>query len=140
MKSSAPHSRILTVSEINRELSSLISGKYQFVRITGEVSNLRVPISGHHYFILKDDKSQIRAVLFKGQARYLNERLTDGQNIICDGKINVYEPRGEYQIIIDSIDFDGTGILQLKFEKLKQKLKSEGLFEQSTKRKGEKGF
>lgn len=126
---------IKTVSQITKEIKSLFEHRYQFVRISGEISNLRTPHSGHHYFNLKDENAQIRAVLFKNQARYLEKQLSDGQQIICDGRITIYEPRGEYQIVIDSVDFRGSGHLQIAFEQLKTKLSSEGLFDQGLKQK-----
>jgi len=125
---------IRTVSEINREMQQLVESRFHFVRILGEISTIRRPHSGHYYFTLKDQYSQIKAVLFKNQQRYLSEELKDGQQVICDGRLSVYEPRGEYQIIIDSIDFHGSGQLQIAFENLKQKLKSLGFFDQKNKR------
>lgn len=126
---------IKTVSQVTREIKSLFEQRYQFVRISGEISNLRKPHSGHHYFNLKDDNAQIRAVLFKNQSRYLGETLSDGQQVICDGRITIYEPRGEYQIVIDSVMFCGSGHLQIAFEQLKAKLFKEGLFDQDCKQK-----
>lgn len=124
---------IKSVSQVTREIKSLFEQRYQFVRISGEISNLRKPHSGHHYFNLKDENAQIRAVLFKNQSRYLEETLLDGQQVICDGRITIYEPRGEYQIIIDSVLFCGSGHLQIAFEQLKAKLFKEGLFDQGSK-------
>ena len=77
---------------------------------------------------MKDSDAQIKAVLFKGQKKYLAENIKDGQQVICHGRISVYEPRGEYQLIVDTVDFFGTGLLQLQFEKQKQRLAAEGLF------------
>ena len=133
MASDHHHSKVRTVTELTREIQSYFDRNYHFVRVSGEISNLRIPHSGHHYFNLKDEKSQIRAVLFRNQARYLSQRLTDGTSIICDGRISIYEPRGDYQIIVDTIDFQGHGALQLAFEKLKSKLLSEGLFDRTRK-------
>ncbi len=126
--------RIFSVSEINSSIRGLMEVQFPFVSVAGEISNLRKPLSGHCYFTLKDDRSQIRAVLFKMQQRYLPSDPTDGQMVICRGRISVYEPRGEYQLIVDTIDFHGTGIMQLEFEKLKQKLAAEGLFDSETKK------
>ena len=125
---------IRTVSEINREIQTLLDHHYRFVRILGEVSTLRKPFSGHCYFNLKDKESQIRAVLFKSQQRYLSEELRDGQQVICDGRIGLYEPRGEYQLIVDTVDFQGHGKLQMEFERLKARLKREGLFDTERKK------
>ncbi|WP_457576291.1 exodeoxyribonuclease VII large subunit, partial [Desulfomarina sp.] len=126
---------VLTVTELTSSIKTLLEGEYRFIRIKGEVSNLRVPFSGHSYFSLKDSHSQIRAVLFKNQKRFVSHSLEDGQQIICFGRISVYEPRGDYQIIIDSIEHLGTGHLQIEFEKLKTRLASEGLFSHDIKKK-----
>ncbi len=125
---------VRTVSEINAEIKFLLEGKYRFVSVSGEISNLRIPYSGHQYFTLKDSKAQIRAVLFKGSAKFLDTALADGQHVICRGRISVYEPRGEYQIIVDSVDQHGEGALQLKFEQLKKRLNDEGLFDSQIKK------
>jgi exodeoxyribonuclease VII large subunit len=127
-------SAVLTVTQLTRSIKSLLESEYRFVRIQGQVSNLRVPYSGHSYFSLKDSESQVRAVLFKHQKRFISHSLKDGQQVICFGRISIYEPRGEYQLIIDSIDHLGTGQLQLEFEKLKAKLADEGLFAQDIKK------
>jgi exodeoxyribonuclease VII large subunit len=124
-----------TVSELNSSIKLLLENGFAFVSIIGELSNLRKPYSGHLYFSLKDNKSQLKCVLFKMQQRYLSKSLADGMQIICNGRISVYEPRGEYQLIIDSVDFKGEGDLQLAFEKLKQKLAAEGLFAADRKKK-----
>lgn len=118
-----------SVTEINRSIKLLLENGFSFISVSGEVSNIRKPYSGHIYFTLKDESSQLQAVLFKTQQRYLPKGLTTGDNIICRGRISVYEPRGEYQIIVDSIEFSGEGDLQLAFEQLKMKLNTEGLFD-----------
>jgi len=128
------NARIITVSELTHSIKSLLELQYRFVHIQGEISNLRSPLSGHLYFTLKDKHAQIRAVLFKGQQKYLQKRIEEGQQIICHGRISVYEPRGEYQIIVDSVDHTGTGDLQQQFEVLKRKLYEEGLFDSQRKR------
>ncbi len=124
---------IQSVTEINGEIRQLLDNSFRFVRVRGEISTIRQPFSGHTYFVLKDEKSQLSAVLFKNQQRWLSQPLADGQQVICDGRISVYEPRGQYQLIVDSIDFDGTGQLRILFEQLKQKLRSEGLFDDDSK-------
>ncbi len=126
--------RILTVTEINASIRGLLEGAFPFVSVAGEISNLRRPFSGHIYFTLKDEQSRLKAVLFKMQQRYLDELPADGRKVICRGRISVYEPRGDYQIIVDAIDFHGTGILHLRFEELKKKLDAEGLFDPGTKK------
>lgn len=127
MISSEP-SHVYSVSSLTRELKNLVENKFRFIRVQGEISNLKRPFSGHSYFTLKDENAQLKSVLFKGQLRYLEKDIEDGQQVICHGRISVYEPRGDYQIIIDTIDFHGSGLLQLRFEKLKKLLAAEGLF------------
>ena len=125
--------RVKTVTQITREIKSHFDQNYHFVSISGEISNLKKPHSGHLYFNLKDEHSQLRAVLFRNKSRYLDQQLRDGQQVVCDGRITVYEPRGEYQIVVDSVDFHGSGALQIAFEKLKKRLHGEGLFDQEHK-------
>ena len=125
--------QVKSVSQINAEIRRLLDSEFRFVRVRGEVSTIRQPFSGHTYFILKDHQSQLPAVLFKNQRRWLAGELEEGQQVICDGRISVYEPRGQYQLIVDTIDFDGTGQLRVLFEQLKQKLRSEGLFDSDRK-------
>ena len=125
--------QIKSVSQINGEIRQLLDSEFRFVRVRGEVSTIRQPFSGHTYFTLKDHQSQLSAVLFKNQRRWLAGELEEGQQVICDGRITVYEPRGSYQLIVDTIDFDGTGQLRILFEQLKQKLRTEGLFDQEFK-------
>ncbi|MEK6201583.1 MAG: exodeoxyribonuclease VII large subunit [Desulfobulbaceae bacterium] len=126
---------ILTVSQISRSIRNLLEGEFRFVRVSGEISNLSRPYSGHSYFTLKDEGAQIRAVLFKGQQRFLNKDIRDGQQVVCHGRISVYEPRGDYQLIVDTVDFQGAGLLQLQFEELKKRLAAEGLFGEERKKK-----
>jgi exodeoxyribonuclease VII large subunit len=125
--------QVKSVSQINGEIRHLLDSEFRFVRVQGEISTVRQPFSGHIYFTLKDHQSQLPAVLFKNQRRWLAAELKEGQQVICDGRISVYEPRGQYQLIVDTIDFDGTGQLRILFEQLKQKLSNEGLFDQDHK-------
>ncbi len=129
-----PTPRILTVTELTRSIRGILETELPFVMVNGEISNLRRPFSGHLYFTLKDQDSQLKAVLFKTQQKYLREQPRDGQQVICRGRISVYEPRGEYQLIIDYIERLGTGDLQVAFENLKLKLAQEGLFDQEHKK------
>ena len=121
--------KIYTVSELTSELKTLLEESFPFVWISGEISNLSTPVSGHFYFTLKDENSQIRAVMFRGQNKKLKFILEDGLSIIGLGRINLYEPRGNYQIIFEYIEPKGIGALQLGFEKLKKRLSEEGLFD-----------
>ncbi len=126
--------RVFKVSELTSHIRSLLEGSYSFVRVAGEISNLSQPASGHQYFTLKDAQAQLRVVLFKMQRRYLAKELRNGMEVVCLGRISVYEPRGEYQLIADTVDFQGAGALQRSFEALKARLAAEGLFDQEKKR------
>jgi exodeoxyribonuclease VII large subunit len=126
--------RILTISELTAGIKDLLESTFDEVWVEGEISNLRRPPSGHLYFTLKDEKSQIRGVLFKQQSRYLRFELEDGQHVICWGRVGIYEKRGEYQLILDYVEPRGIGSLQLAFEQLKQRLLEEGLFDGARKR------
>ena len=126
--------RIYTVSELTSKIRDLLEGEFSEIIVEGEISNLKEPLSGHLYFTLKDEKAQIKAVIFRGQVRFLKFRPQDGQHVLCWGRIGVYEPRGEYQLIVDYIEPKGLGALQLAFEQLKRKLEQEGLFDPSRKR------
>ncbi len=122
-------SKIQSVTELTRSIRGLLETEFAFVTVLGEISNLRRPYSGHLYFTLKDREAQIKVVLFKNQQRYLTSPLQDGQEVICRGRISVYEPRGDYQIIADVVDAQGTGALQVAFDNLKKQLDREGLFD-----------
>ena len=125
---------VLTVSELTREIKDLLEMKFSDLWIEGEISNVRIPPSGHHYFTLKDDYSQIRAVLFKSQARSLRFTPEDGLHVICCGRVSLYEKRGEYQLILESMEPKGIGALQLAFLQLKERLEKEGLFDRAHKK------
>ncbi|HBT97123.1 MAG TPA: exodeoxyribonuclease VII large subunit, partial [Desulfobulbaceae bacterium] len=127
-------SLIQTVSQLTAALKFLVERQYSFIAVRGEISNLRLPASGHQYFTLKDAGAQLRAVLLKPQARYLAAPLRDGGQVICRGRVTVYEPRGDYQLLVDSVEADGEGELRLKFDTLKAKLTAEGLFAEERKR------
>jgi len=125
---------VLTVSQLTSMVKGTLEENFALVWVEGEVSNLRTPSSGHIYFTLKDENSQIRVVMFRGQGRFLKFRPEDGLHIILRGNITVYEARGEYQILADYIEPVGAGALQLAFEQLKEKLAKEGLFDKARKR------
>jgi len=126
--------RIYTVSELTTEIKSLLEESFDFVWIEGEISNFRSPLSGHYYMVLKDDQAQIRAVMFRPQIRYLRFMPEDGMRVIARGRIGVYAPRGEYQVILDYLEPLGVGALALAFEQLKKRLASEGVFDPEQKR------
>lgn len=119
---------ILTVSELTQSIKRILETEYRFIRLAGEISNLKTPFSGHSYFTLKDSGAQIRAVFFKQQQKFSSLTLQDGQQVVAFGRISVYEPRGEYQIIVDSVELYGVGKLQRQFEELKKKLAGQGYF------------
>jgi hypothetical protein len=124
----------LTVGELTARLKTLVETGIGAVEVEGQVSNHRPHPSGHLYFTLKDERAQIRAVMFRSDARRLTFRLEDGQHIVARGRLSVYEVRGEYQIICDRLAPHGLGALQLAFEQLKKRLAAEGLFAAERKR------
>ena len=127
--------KVLTVTELTTDIKALLEETYPFIWITGEISNLRSPASGHFYFTLKDSDAQILAVMFKVQNRALKFIPEDGMSITGFGRITVYPPRGNYQLIVEYMEPAGAGALQAAFEQLKRKLAGEGLFDVSRKRK-----
>ena len=124
---------IYSVSELTRKIRNLLEYKIGEVWVEGEISNLRKQASGHQYFTLKDAKSQLSCVLFRGNASKMALDLNDGQEIEVRGDLSVYEPRGNYQLIVRNAQLKGQGSLQLQFEALKKKLNAEGLFKEETK-------
>ncbi len=126
--------KIYTVSALTEEIKDLLEGHFDFVWVEGEISNFRSPSSGHYYMVLKDENAQIRAVMFRPQTRYLKFTPEDGMKVIVQGRIGVYQPRGEYQIILDYLEPLGIGALALAFEQLKKKLAAEGLFDEEIKK------
>ena len=129
-----PSRRIFTISELTEEIKTILETNLYYVWVEGEISNLRSPMSGHSYFTLKDEGAQIKAVIFKGQARFIKFKPADGLHAICRGMVSVYKERGEYQLILDYIEPKGIGALQLALEQLKEKLSKEGLFDTQRKR------
>ncbi len=125
---------ILTVSELTGFIRNSIESAFPDLWLEGEISNLRMPGSGHVYCTLKDESSQIRAVLFRSSALRVRFALQEGMQVIVRGRLTVYEPRGEYQIVIDTLEPKGIGALQLAFEQLKERLAAEGLFDESRKK------
>ena len=124
-----PQRRIYSVSELTREIRMLLEDHFPFLWVEGEVSNFRVPSSGHYYFVLKDGESQIRCVMFRSQHRWMRFLPEDGLHVLCQARVSVYEPRGEYQLLVDTMEPRGVGALQLAYEQLKGRLQAEGLFD-----------
>jgi len=124
---------VMTVSELTALVRASLEADFAEVWLEGEISNLRAPGSGHLYCTLKDQTSQIRAVIFRSAAVRLRFGLEEGLHVVVRGRLSVYEPRGEYQIILDHLEPKGRGALQLAFEQLKRRLEAEGLFDQERK-------
>ncbi|MGQ0809922.1 MAG: exodeoxyribonuclease VII large subunit, partial [Nitrospiraceae bacterium] len=129
-----PRRRILTISEVSLLIRRSLEEQFADIWIEGEVSNLRAPGSGHLYFTLKDEQSQIRGVLFRSATPHLRFALREGLHVIVRGRVTVYELRGEYQLVVEYVEPKGIGALQLAFEQLKERLAHEGLFDQGRKR------
>lgn len=124
---------VYEVTELNKIIKQILEERFPFIWISGEISNFKTPSSGHCYFTLKDSRSQISAVMFRAQAGALKFSPEDGMSVLGLGRISVYEPRGAYQIIFEYLEPKGVGGLQIAFEKLKQLLFDQGLFDQQHK-------
>jgi len=129
-----PERRAWTVSELTAKIRDLLAKNFTGITVQGEISNCREAQSGHIYFTLKDDRAQVRCVFFKQQQRGIKFRPEDGLQMTVRGSISVYEPRGEYQIYVESLEPIGLGALQLAFEQLKKRLEADGLFDAAHKK------
>ena len=129
-----PAPRVYTVSELTAEVRSLLESTWSDVWVEGEISNCRLWNTGHIYFSLKDAGAQLRAVMFKTAARTLKFKLEDGQHVLARGRLGVYEPKGEYQMICADVEPRGLGARQLALDQLKRRLQAEGLLDASRKR------
>ena len=126
--------QILSVSELTANLRELLETTFPEVWVEGELSNARVWQTGHLYFTLKDGSSQIKGVMFRSALRYLKFKPEDGLHVVVRGRISVYDPKGEYQLVGEHMEPHGYGPLQLAFEQLKKRLAAEGLFDAARKR------
>jgi exodeoxyribonuclease VII large subunit len=126
--------KVYSVSEVNEAIRKNLESKFPTVWLKGEISNFKPHTSGHFYFSLKDQKSQINAIMFRSFNQRLKFRPESGMEVMVRGKITVYEPRGTYQIFCESMDPVGAGAMQMAFEQLKKKLAAEGLFDAAKKR------
>lgn len=124
---------LYTVSELNRSAASVLEKNFSWVWVEGEISNLAQPASGHIYFSLKDSNAQLRCAMFKSRNSALKFQPDNGQQVQVRGKVSLYQPRGDYQLIVDRMEEAGDGALQRKFELLKAKLAAEGLFDEDYK-------
>jgi len=129
-----PERRVYTVSDLTARIRELLAKNFTDVTVQGEISNCRAASSGHYYFTLKDERAQVRCVLFKQQQRGMKFLPEDGIKVTVRGSVSVYEARGEYQIYVESIEPAGRGALQLAFEQLKKRLEAEGLFDAARKK------
>lgn len=125
---------VFSVTELTTEIKSLLEKQFSFVWLRAEISNFRVPASGHFYFSLKESAARIRAVMFRGQNRRLTFTPQDGMRVIGFGRISLYAPRGEYQIVLEHLEPEGLGALRMAFEQLRDKLAQEGLFDEKHKK------
>ena len=126
--------RVLSVTEFTCRLRDLVEAEFFEVWIEGELSNCRVWNTGHLYFTLKDASSQIRGIVFRSALRYLKFKPVDGLRVVARGRVSVYEPKGEYQIVCEHLEPQGLGALQLAFDQLKARLQRDGLFDAARKR------
>jgi exodeoxyribonuclease VII large subunit len=129
-----PEKRVYTVSELNGAIRGVLDGEFNDIRVTGEISGLKLAASGHYYFTLKERDSQVKAVAFRSAHRFWKFKPQDGMAVLARGRIDVYEARGEYQLLVELLEPRGLGALQLAFEQLKKKLAAEGLFAAARKR------
>lgn len=125
---------IYTVSRLNAEVRLLLENEMGIVWLVGEISNLMVPVSGHWYFTLKDSQAQVKCAMFKGNNRRVTFKPANGNQVLVRARLSLYEPRGDYQIIVESMQPEGDGRLQQQFEQLKMQLAAEGLFAASQKK------
>jgi exodeoxyribonuclease VII large subunit len=123
-----PARKFLTVSELNELIKGTLESQLDAIWVQGEISNFRVPPSGHYYFTLKDDKNQISAVMFRRQGMGLRFMPENGMAVLCLGRVSLYSVRGDLQLYVDDMEAQGQGALFLAFEQLKKKLAAEGLF------------
>lgn len=126
--------KVFSVGELTGQIRGLLERHVGLIWVNGEITNLRAQNSGHIYFTLKDPNAQIACVLFRGEMVPHRELIADGQKVLLQGNVTVYEARGQYQLVVRSVELQGAGTLQIAFEKLKQKLAAEGLFAPERKR------
>ena len=124
----------ITVSTLNEQIKGILETTFSTIYVEGEISNLTYHNSGHIYFSIKDNKSTISCVMFKGNAQYLKFRLEVGSKIVINGNLTVYTPRGNYQLLCQKIEPSGVGALALAYEQLKTKLQIKGYFDKSIKK------
>ena len=132
--------KVLSVSSLNQMAKSLLEGHFSQVAVEGEISNFANPASGHWYFTLKDQKSQLRCAMFAGRNRLVPFNPKNGDQLIVRGQLSIYPNRGDYQLIVSQMEEAGDGALRRAFEELKQRLRAEGLFDQRHKQEIMEGY
>ncbi len=130
----AKTSKVLTVAELTRAIRGTLETKFGAVWVQGEISNYKLHPSGHQYFTLKDQRAQIACVIFRNTMAPLRQVLVDGTQVQVYGKVSVFEARGQYKLSVQILQPRGLGLLQAKFDALKRRLDSEGLFDPARKR------
>ena len=130
----APQRLIYSVSELNAAIRGALDERFRDVWVSGEISGIKLAASGHYYFTLKERDSQVKCVAFRSSHRYWKFKPADGLAVLARGRVDVYEARGEYQLLVETLEPQGIGALQLAFEQLKKKLAAEGLFAAERKR------
>lgn len=125
---------IFTVGQLNGQIRQILQSAFPSVQVAGEITNLSRPRSGHLYFTLKDANSAIKAVVWRNSAGRLRFTPEDGMQVLCQASVDVYSPRGDYQLIVSRMDQQGEGALQVALRKLQEKLQAEGLFDSARKR------
>ena len=133
MISHSDNNNVYSVSALNRSVSNLLEQEFGWIWVEGEISNLAQPASGHIYFSLKDNSAQVSCAMFKGRNRSLKFQPENGNQVLVRAKVSLYQPRGNYQLIVDKMEEAGDGALQRQFEQLKIKLAGEGLFAEEAK-------
>ena len=126
--------QVLSVSDLTRNIRFILEENFTSLWVEGEVSNFKRHTSGHLYFSLKDDQSQVPCVMFRRENQALEFEMKDGLKLVCFGRVSVYAPRGSYQLYVERAEPKGLGALQLKFQELKEKLRKEGLFDEGRKK------
>ncbi len=129
-----PTRKTFTVAELSTRIRDLLGSEFDDIWVAGEISGSKMAASGHCYFTLKDQEAQVRCVCFRTSLRYLKFKPQDGVAVLARGRVDVYEARGEYQLLVEALEPQGHGALQFAFEQLKKKLAAEGLFETQRKR------
>ena len=126
--------RPLSVSELTSQVRGALENRFASVWVEGEISNFKAAASGHWYFTIKDESAQLRASCFRGVNRAIRFRPSDGLQVRARGRMTVYEPRGDYELVVEGLDPVGAGALRVAFEQMRERLQREGLFDESLKR------